>query len=100
MPQMLTYIVGAHYRVGAREAIAELRAEEALTLRREPLNPHDRNAVAVFDACGQQLGYVPRQDAPTVAKVMDLGLPIIARCRAAGTTSIDISWEVSREQRP
>lgn len=101
MAQMLTYIVGSQYRKGAREAIAELRTDEVLTLRREPENPHDRNAVAVYDVCGQHLGYVPRQDAGAVAKVIDRGLPFVAKCRARGTTSIDISWETqSYEQRP
>lgn len=101
MPQMLTFIVGSGYRAGAREAIADLQKGEALTLRREPENPHDRNAVAVYDACGQHLGYVPRQDAGAVAKVIDRGLQFTAKCRARGTTSIDISWEMqSHEQRP
>lgn len=101
MAQMLTYIVGSQYRVGAREAIKELRKGEELSLRREPENPHDRNAVAVYDVCGQHLGYVPRQDAPAVAKVMDLRLPYVAKCRSRGTTSIDISWETKTyEQQP
>jgi HIRAN domain len=39
--------------------IAECKAGCALTLRAEPGNPHDRHAVAVFDAKGQQLGYLP-----------------------------------------
>lgn len=99
--RMLTYCVGAQYRTGAREAIRELRTGEALTLRREPDNPHDRNAVAVFDACGQQLGYVPRADAPAVAKVMDSGLPFTARCRIGGSSAMTIEWETERhEQRP
>lgn len=101
MAQMLTYIVGSQYRVGAREAIKELRKGEELSLRREPDNPHDRNAVAVYDVCGQHLGYVPRQDAGAIAKVLDRGLPCTAKCRMRGTTSIDISWETQTyEQRP
>lgn len=101
MAQMLTYIVGSQYRTGARVAIAALRTGEVLTLRREPDNPHDRNAVAVYDACGEHLGYVPRQDAGAVAKVIDTGLPFIAKCRSRGTTSIDISWETKTyEQQP
>lgn len=93
MPQMRTFIVGASHHKGAREAIADLRTDEVLTLRREPHNKFDRNAVAVFDACGQMLGYIPRQDAPSVAKVLDLKLPTVAKCRAKGTTSVEINWE-------
>ena len=94
MAQMLTYIVGSQYRTGARVAIAALRTGEVLTLRREPDNPHDRNAVAVHAADGTKLGYVPRVDAGAVAKVLDRELT--CSCRFAGrpsTTSVTIEWE-------
>ncbi|UGL62813.1 HIRAN domain-containing protein [Xanthomonas phage MET13-T1] len=101
MSQMRTYIVGSVHHKGAREAIADLRTDEVLTLRREPHNQYDRNAVAVYDACGQMLGYIPRQDAPAVAKVLDLKLPAVAKCRAKGTTSVEINWEIKQyEQQP
>lgn len=48
MPTMLTYIAGAPYHEGARDAIAKLRT-----------------AVAVHAADGTKLGYVPRVDAGT-----------------------------------
>lgn len=101
MAQMLTYIVGSQYHPGAREAVAKLKRGAVLLLRREPDNPHDRNAVAVHNEIGKKLGYVPRQDAGAVAKVIDTGLPFIAKCRSGGTTSIDISWEnKTYEQQP
>jgi hypothetical protein len=37
-----------------------------LTLRAEPDNPHDPNAVAVLLASGEPVGYVPRDVAPLV----------------------------------
>ncbi len=37
-----------------------------LTLRPEPGNPHDPNAVAVLLASGEPVGYVPRDVAPRV----------------------------------
>lgn len=94
MPVMKTYIAGAPYHTGAREAIAKLRGGEELVLVREPSNPHDRNAVAVHAADGTKLGYVPRVDAPTVAKVLDRELP--CSCRFSGkpsTTSVTVEWE-------
>lgn len=94
MPVMKTYIAGAPYHPGAREAIAKLRRGAELVLVREPSNPHDRNAVAVHDSDGTKLGYVPRVDAPAVAKVLDRELP--CSCRYEGkqsTTSVDIEWE-------
>ncbi|URA07022.1 hypothetical protein P9A47_gp54 [Xanthomonas phage Elanor] len=93
MAQMLTYVVGSSHHKGAREAISALRKDEVLTLRREPDNPYDKNAVAVFDCCGQMLGYVPRQDAPAVTKVIASGMTYVAKCRIRASTSIDISWE-------
>lgn len=94
MPVMKTYIAGAPYHPGARETIAKLRKGEELVLVREPSNPHDRNAVAVHAADGTKLGYVPRVDAPAVAKVLDRELP--CGCCFDGktsTTSIAIEWE-------
>ena len=46
-----------------RQAIlTALRVGEDLVLNREPGNPHDKYAVAVFRANGQQVGYVPAGD--------------------------------------
>ena len=42
-----------------QELIANCRDGDRLLLRAEPDNPHDRHAVAVLNAQGQQLGYLP-----------------------------------------
>jgi hypothetical protein len=47
----------------------------ALTLRREPDNEHDPNAIAVRTASGAQLGWVPREVAAQVAPQLDAGRP-------------------------
>jgi len=94
MPVMKTYIAGAPYHEGARDAIAKLRRADELVLVGEPSNPHDRNAVAVHAADGTKLGYVPRVDAGAIAKVLDRELA--CSCRFGGspsTTSIEITWE-------
>jgi hypothetical protein len=39
--------------------LAECNPGDALALRAEPTNPHDRHAVAVLDTNGRQLGYLP-----------------------------------------
>lgn len=93
MPQMVTVMVGASFHPGAREAIKDLSKGEILTLRRERDNPHDRNAVAVLDCCGQMLGYIPRSDAPAIAKVLDSGLSAKAQCLRKGLNSIQIDWD-------
>jgi hypothetical protein len=45
----------------------------ALTLRRDPGNEHDPNAIAVLVAGGEQLGWVPREVAAEVAGELDAG---------------------------
>jgi hypothetical protein len=45
----------------------------ALTLRRDPANEHDPNAIAVHLANGEQLGFVPRDIAAQLAEDVDRG---------------------------
>jgi len=55
-----------------------LRVGEALRLRREPANPHDPNAIAVWYR-NEHLGYVPRRENRTLAQMMDRGERLEAR---------------------
>ena len=56
----------------------EIKPGDALTLIREPANPHDRNAIRV-EWRGFMLGYVPRAQNETVARQMDHGTSVRAR---------------------
>jgi hypothetical protein len=49
-----------------------LQVGERLHLRREPGNPHDRHAVAVWFR-NEHLGYIPRRENRTLAGLMDQG---------------------------
>ena len=51
----------------------ELRAGTELTLKRDPQNPYDTNAVAVIAPDGRQLGYLPREVAGRVSPDIDAG---------------------------
>ena len=51
----------------------EVSPGSALTLRREPHNEHDPNAVAVLTASGAQAGWVPREVAVAIAPALDAG---------------------------
>lgn len=54
-----------------------LQPEDVLTLRREPDNPHDANAIEVF--WGEtKLGYVPRAENTILARMMDKGRQVTA----------------------
>ena len=43
---------------------------EPVDLRREPKNPHDANAVAVFSDRGVQIGYLSAERAPLIGRRM------------------------------
>lgn len=46
---------------------------------REPDNPHDANAIAIYaDGTGKLVGYVNKQNAARLATLMDAGLPLAA----------------------
>jgi len=55
-----------------------LQVGEVLRLHREPANPHDRNAIAVWYK-NEHLGYVPRRENRTLAQLMDRGERLEAR---------------------
>jgi hypothetical protein len=59
------------------EAIAsdEVAPGRPLTLRRDPENEHDPNAIAVQAGDGQQVGWVPRELAAELAPALDAGGP-------------------------
>ncbi len=46
---------------------------DPVELRREPRNPHDANAVAVFSARGVQMGYLSAERAPFIGRRMQNG---------------------------
>ena len=64
---IVTHVAGAVHRKPALES-EEAAPGAPLTLRPEPDNPHDPNAVSVWDAEARaQAGYVPREQAADLA---------------------------------
>ncbi|WP_303786475.1 HIRAN domain-containing protein [Azovibrio restrictus] len=73
------FIAGYPYHDGA--AVEEgLRVGDALSLVREPDNPHDRLAVRL-DWQGHKLGYLPRPRNAEIALALDAGEKLAARIR-------------------
>lgn len=70
-------LAGFQFHAG-REVWPDLRVGDALTLVREPDNPHDANAIRV-EWRGHTLGYVPRRDNVDAARLMDHGTHLSAR---------------------
>ncbi len=62
-----------------------LRVGAPLTLRREPTNPHDSRAVAVYLGA-DQIGYVPRRENLAIATLLDQGVRLQARVTRLRTT--------------
>lgn len=93
-------IVGSQYHSGAEDHLKLLDRfgdnNRPLSLKREPNNKHDRNAVAVYDWTERlHLGYVPRQDAVAIAKVMDAGIRVQAWYR--GYKEMKVWWPASNK---
>lgn len=65
-----------HYEAAA--LWPRLRAGDRLDLRREPSNPHDARAIAVWWQA-HQLGYLPRAENDAVSQAMDAGSRVEAR---------------------
>ena len=70
-------LAGFQYHAG-KTVWPRMHVGDALTLVREPDNPHDARAVRV-EWRGQVIGYVPRRENADVARFMDAGQRLTAR---------------------
>lgn len=76
MTMIETVIVGtAPKGAQARETLSRLGPGDEVTLRREPLNRYDDNAVACYVA-GVHCGFIPKVANPPVARALDRGAPV------------------------
>ena len=73
-----TRVVGVTFE-GRQSVIAQLRVGERVRLCREPANLYDRHAIRVVCLNGQQIGYLSRSLAATLAERFDVhGKPVPA----------------------
>ncbi len=66
-----TNVAGLGYVDRFWEIERETQVGDLLRLVREPQNPFDSFAVALFDAKNRKLGYIPRKENKVVAKLLD-----------------------------
>jgi hypothetical protein len=93
MATMLTYVAGLGYRPGARERFASMLEGEECTLKAEPENVYDKNAVAVYDGAFK-LGYIPAADARAVALALSRGLDVSAAVyRRTTEIGLAVNWQ-------
>jgi hypothetical protein len=71
-------IVGESFR---QKEIKLCREGEGLILKREPDNKYDRNAVAVLRENGGRIGYLSRDDAEWIGRIMDEGGRVDAKIK-------------------
>ncbi len=90
-------IVGSSFYPGAGQWLAKLAPGQQLRVEREPDNPYDANAIAVY-IFQQKLGHFPRGFAAEVAPFMDAGRKLTANKsrdpRFAGTGVMVVEWEL------
>jgi len=71
-----TNIAGLRYYRGI-EYLNEIKPDDSLTLKREPLNIHDSRAIAIFWK-NTKLGYVPRQHNAAISSIIDAKIEVQA----------------------
>ncbi len=79
-----TKVVGVTYSnpdgVNRQDLLKRSKPGQPIKLFREPDNPKDKLAIAVYNRNGQQLGYLPHD--PRLADHMDKGGPVTAKIKA------------------
>lgn len=72
MPQLQTVIVGAQWVADGDAILAtsKLVGGETITLKRDPTNPEDTNAVQCWVG-GQHIGFIPARQNPDIARALD-----------------------------
>lgn len=65
-------IVGWNHHPGARDRMRSMKENDLLRIRRDPTNPHDRNAIRVETVDDKMmLGFIPAVQAREIAPRLD-----------------------------
>ena len=73
-----SYVAGTSY-IEDETILEEIKEGDKLTLKREPDNRFDDNAILVFDEKSRKLGYIPEKDNIVFARLMDAGKYLTAK---------------------
>ncbi len=74
-----TYVSGLMFTNDPMTVYAEMSEGDTLQLSREPTNDYDRRAIAIMDAKGRKVGYVPHSINCIIANLMDGGKDVYAQ---------------------
>jgi len=73
------YIAGTQYHdIATHKDLARLELGAVLRLKREPDNRYDTYAIRVETDAGEMVGYIPKHQNRTIARIMDQGVEVIA----------------------
>ena len=73
-----SYVAGTSY-IEDETILEEIKEGDKLTLKREPDNRFDDNAILVFDEKSRKLGYIPEKDNIVFSRLMDAGKYLTAK---------------------
>jgi single-stranded-DNA-specific exonuclease len=80
---------------GRQKVVAKLKMGDSLFLVREPNNPYDRFAIAIFDSSKEQIGYIPASNNGSLAYSMDHGHQYKVTVSSITGGGIDCSYGVN-----
>ena len=72
-------MAGTSHIEDAAGKTAELQKDSPLYLRREPGNEYDRDAIAIYTAEENRIGYVPQKHNPILSRLLDGGRTLVGR---------------------
>ena len=73
------HIAGTSHAEAAKAKADSIKPGLQLTLRREPANEYDGQAISVLLPSGERIGYIPQKHNPVISRLMDAGKLIFAR---------------------
>ena len=79
IPMLSTTLAGTSNIDDYRHVLDELHPSDTLELVRDPANEADEHAVALIDARGRKVGFLPHGDNETVSNLMDAGKHLFAQ---------------------
>jgi len=68
-----THIAGTTYLDDPEGLATRIKPSDLLSLKREPNNEYDTNAILLLTQQGEKAGYIPRDKNEVIARLMDAG---------------------------
>lgn len=75
-----TKLSGVTYE-GRQNLLAKMSVYDSISLRRDYHNRYDRNAIGVYNTQNQNIGWIPREIAVTLAPDMDSGVQLFTKIK-------------------